>query len=90
MGKKPPRKEIGYRVFPDANRIGRPKAVTSIPILLGHYGQLHTKHKEDNVDKYRGPKIIEWTHRQSYLYSTCSVIITKKTNFYLYMVSKNS
>ena len=27
-----PRKEIGYRVFPDVNRIGRPKAVTFIPI----------------------------------------------------------
>ena len=37
MGKNPPRKEIGYRVFPD---VGRPKAVTSIPILLGHYRQL--------------------------------------------------
>ena len=36
-GKKPPRKEIVYRVFPDVNRIGRPNAVTSIPILLGHY-----------------------------------------------------
>ncbi len=31
---------MGYRVFPDANRIGRPKAVTSIPILLGLYRQL--------------------------------------------------
>ena len=40
-GKKPPRKEIVYRVFPDVNRIGRPNAVTSIPILLGHYKQLH-------------------------------------------------
>ena len=39
-GKKPPRKEMGYRVFPDVNRIGRPKVVTSIPILLGHYRQL--------------------------------------------------
>ena len=29
-----------YRVFPDVNRIGRPKAVTSIPILLTHYRQL--------------------------------------------------
>ena len=26
-----PRKEMGYRVFPDFNRIGRPKAVSSIP-----------------------------------------------------------
>ena len=34
-GKKPPRKEMGYKVFPNVNRIGRPKAVTSIPILLG-------------------------------------------------------
>ena len=34
-GKKPRRKEMGYRVFPDVNRISRPKAVTSIPILLG-------------------------------------------------------
>ena len=39
-GKKPPRKEMRYRVFPDVNRIGRPKAVTYIPILLGHYRQL--------------------------------------------------
>ncbi len=31
---------MGYRVFHDVNRIGRPKAVTSIPILLGHYGKL--------------------------------------------------
>ena len=31
---------MGYRVFPRFNRIGRPKAVTSIPILLGHYWQL--------------------------------------------------
>ena len=29
-----------YRVFPDVKRIGRPKAVTSIPILLGHNKQL--------------------------------------------------
>ena len=28
-------------VFPNVNRIGRPKAVKSIPILLGHYRQLH-------------------------------------------------
>ena len=28
-------------VFPDANRVGRAKAVTSIPILLGHFRQLH-------------------------------------------------
>ena len=28
---------MGYKVFPDVNRLGRPKAVTSIPILLGHY-----------------------------------------------------
>ena len=40
-GKKPPRKELSYRVFPDVNRIGRPKAV--IPILLGHYRQLQKK-----------------------------------------------
>ena len=39
-GKKSPRKEMGYMIFPDVNRIGRPKAVTSIPILLGHYRQL--------------------------------------------------
>ena len=39
-GKKPPRKELGYRIFPDVNRIGRPKAITSILILLGHYRQL--------------------------------------------------
>ena len=31
---------MGYRVFSDVNRIGRPNAVTSIPILLGHYRQL--------------------------------------------------
>ena len=31
---------MGYRVPPDVNRIGRPKVVTSIPILLGHYRQL--------------------------------------------------
>ena len=34
-GKKPFRKEMGYRIFPDVYRIGRPKAVTSIPIFLG-------------------------------------------------------
>ena len=32
-GKKPPRKDIGYNVLPDVKRIGRLKAVTSIPIL---------------------------------------------------------
>ena len=31
---------MGYSVFPGVNRIGRPKTVTSIPILLGHYRQL--------------------------------------------------
>ena len=31
---------MGYREFPDVNRRGRPKAVTYIPILLGHYIQL--------------------------------------------------
>ena len=30
------RKEMGYKIFPDVTRIGRPKAVTFIPILLGH------------------------------------------------------
>ncbi len=34
--RKLPRKEMGYKLFPDVNRIGMPKAVTSIPILLGH------------------------------------------------------
>ena len=29
-----------YKVFPYFNRIGRPKAVTPIPILLGHHRQL--------------------------------------------------
>ncbi len=28
---------MGHRVFLDVNRMGRPKAVTSIPVLLGHY-----------------------------------------------------
>ena len=37
---KPHKKEMGYRVFYDVNKIGRPKAVTSIPILLRHYRQL--------------------------------------------------
>ena len=36
-GKKPLRKEMGYGVFPDVNRIGRSKEVTSIPILLGPF-----------------------------------------------------
>ena len=36
----PPEKGWGLRLFPDANRIGRLKAVTSIPILLEHYRQL--------------------------------------------------
>ena len=42
-GKKPPRKEMGYIVFLNVNNnmIGMPKAVTSIPILLGHFRQLH-------------------------------------------------
>ena len=39
-GKKPPRKEMRYRVFSDVNGIGRPKTVISIPFLLGHYNQL--------------------------------------------------
>ena len=39
-GKETPRKERGYRVFPDVNRISRLKAVTSIPVLLGHYRRL--------------------------------------------------
>ena len=46
---KPSRKEMGYRVFPDVNRIGRLKAMTFIPILLGHYRQLH---KEITVFRY--------------------------------------
>ena len=29
-GKKHPRKEMGYRIFPEVNRIGRPNVVTSI------------------------------------------------------------
>ena len=37
-GIEPSRKKMASRVFPDVNEIGRPKAVTSIPILLGHYG----------------------------------------------------
>ena len=39
-GRKPPRKEIGNWVVPFVNRTGRPKVVTSIPNLLGHYRQL--------------------------------------------------
>ena len=39
-GNKSPRKEMGYKVFPGVSGIGRPKAETSIPILLGPYGQL--------------------------------------------------
>ena len=39
-GKKLPRKGMGCRVFPDVDRTGRSKAVTSLPILLGHYRQL--------------------------------------------------
>ena len=39
-GKNPPRKKMGYRVFPDVNSIGWPKVATSIPIFLGHYRQL--------------------------------------------------
>ena len=35
--KKPSRKDMGYRVFLSVSRISRPKAVTYIPILLGHY-----------------------------------------------------
>ena len=53
-GKKPHRKDIGYRVFPDINRIGRPKAVTYIPILLGHYRQLlfiQVKPKEEEKEE---------------------------------------
>ena len=38
--RNPPEKRIGYRVIPDVNKIGRPKAVTSFPILLRHYRQL--------------------------------------------------
>ena len=38
--KKPLGKEMGYRLFSDVNKIGRPKTVTSIPILLGDYRQL--------------------------------------------------
>ena len=35
-GKVTPRKKVVYRVFPDVIRIGKPKAVTYIPILQGH------------------------------------------------------
>ena len=42
-GKISPKKDMEYRVFPDVKRIGKPKAVTSIPILLGHYRQLSPK-----------------------------------------------
>ena len=45
-GKETPRKETGYRAFPDVNRIGRPKGVTSIPILLG------------TIDSYLPPTLI--------------------------------
>ena len=34
------RNESGDRVFPHVNRIDGPKAVTYIPILLGHYRQI--------------------------------------------------
>ena len=33
------RKEMGYRVFPGVNRIGRPKAMTSLSILPRYYRQ---------------------------------------------------
>ena len=44
-------KEMRYRVFPDVNKIGRQKAVTFIPILLGHNRQL--RNKDVNVQKMR-------------------------------------
>ena len=39
-GKETPRKEIGYRVCPDVNRIGRPNTMISILIFPGLYRQL--------------------------------------------------
>ena len=36
---------MGCMVFPKVNKIGRPKAITSIPILLGNYKQLLPKDK---------------------------------------------
>ena len=41
---------MGYRVFPGVNRIGRPKAVSYIPILLGHYRQLLSIKVEKDCD----------------------------------------
>ena len=38
-----------YRVFSDVNRIGKPKAVISIPILLGHYRHLRKFRFDRNV-----------------------------------------
>ena len=61
-GKKTPRKEMGYRVFPDVNRIARPKAVTSIPILLGHFRQLH---------RYSTSKWPNWPHNPLNLKRKC-------------------
>ena len=49
---------MGYRVFPDVNIIGRPKAVASIPILLGNYRQL--QYKNANVSPvWQLPKFFE-------------------------------
>ena len=52
---------MGYREFPDVNRIGRPKAEISIPILLGHYKQLHTRF----INGY----IITWILQQIFILS---------------------
>ena len=41
---------MGCMVFPKVNKIGRPKAITSIPILLGNYKQLLPKDKNRDTE----------------------------------------
>ena len=43
-------------VIPDVNRIGRTKAVTSIPIMLGHYRQLLGDNYHIRSPTYNSPR----------------------------------
>ena len=52
---------MGYRLFPNVNRIGRPKAVTSIPILQRQYRQLpdSTKSKYFYFNIFVGASLVD-------------------------------
>ena len=71
-GINPLEKRWGIGCFSDVNRIGRPKTITSIPILLGHYRQLpYLQTRMTTLISSKAPKNHGWEYGQGDLKRIC-------------------